>query len=101
MSKKVISSISEYEEIHGTFKGYYEQFKNTASDINIGDEFVVMPDTWQESTQKVLFIDEKVALTEEIKGLSAGRRELYHSSGDMIGWKYQDPRASYRLQNIN
>ena len=95
---QIITSLPQYMDEHGTSKGYYAQFPNTPTTINVDDEFVVMPNTWQESTKKVLYIDEKIILTEEIKGLTKGSRSMYYSKGDMIGWRYNDVRPSYRLQ---
>ena len=97
---KIIHSMSEYEETHGTYDGYYDQFKNTAKLINVGDTFVVMPNSWQEATMKVIFTDETVALCVQTKGLSKGSKCLYHNRDGWIGWKYQDGRGAYRLQEI-
>ena len=95
---KIIYSFTEYMEEFGKPEGYYKQFKNTATNINVGDRFVVLPNTWQERIVEALYVDELVALTNEIKGLSPGRRSLYYSGGMRIGWAYADGRPQYRLQ---
>ena len=97
----IIHSATDYIAKHGTYKGYYEQYKNTAKTINIGDSFVVMPNNWQEETIKILYTDETVALGVVTKGCDVGSKSLYHNSGEQIGWRYNDIRADYRLQYIN
>lgn len=96
----IISSITEYEEIKGTSKGYYDQYKNTAKTISVGDEFVVMPKTWQESIVQIIFTDNTIALGVAIKGMCVGSKDLYVNKGVKLGWRYNDDRAAYRLQTI-
>jgi hypothetical protein len=92
--------MSEYEETHGTYDGYYDQYKNTAKEINVGDKFVTFPGSWEEATHEVIYTDDTVALCVETKGLRVGSKCLYYNKGEHIGWKYNDSRGAYRLQTI-
>ena len=96
----IIHSMSEYEEINGTYDGYYAQYPNTATEINIGDTFVVSPNSWDENIVEIVHIYDDVALGVVIKGISKGNKELYSVTEPRTGWKYKDQRGYYRLQRI-
>jgi len=81
-----------------TKKQYYAQWDTVSP--KVGDTYVTHPNTWQENTVEILYVDDVVALGVVTKGLSKGERTMYHAKGDNAGWKYQDSRVAYRLQNI-
>ncbi len=82
-----------------TAKTYWGQFN--AEKPELGEVYVILPNTWQQCIVKVLYVDDKVALSEEIGGLSVGRRWMHNSTGLAQGHKYKDGRECYRLQSID
>ena len=85
-----------------TAEQYYAQFK-TARNLEVGKVYK-QPNIglWAETHFKIVFIGEGVALGVAINGPSvkvglAGYKTLFHTSGNLAGWKYQDSRSCYRL----
>lgn len=95
----MIYSISEYMENHGNSNGFYAQFKNTPTNLEIGGRYVVCPNDWKESTLEAVCIYDNVAVLVSVKGLDKGRKYLYHATGPATGWRYDGPvNPIYRLQ---
>lgn len=97
----IIYSLTEYEEAHGTRKGYLEQFPNTAKP-EVGKRYAINPGKWDERVVQVLFADDRVALSVEVvnpyPALNVPPGYWLHSA--TTGWRYNDNRPQYRLQNI-
>ena len=86
-----------------TCKQYYDQFEKPDT-LEVGKTYkqdgVIYPLYY-----KILWADEKTAIAEVVgdgnNGHNVGQRDLFYNSGNMLGWKYNDNRDEYRLQEIN
>lgn len=97
----IIHSSSEYYEVHGTYNGYKEQWDSEKPEL--GKVYACDADIvfrkWKWTEFIIVFIDEKVALGKSIKPDYFGSRE-YRLFNVKDGFKYQDDRPFYRLQNL-
>lgn len=97
---KYDSPLDAYEQT-GDGKAYYLQWKPVT--LELGKTYFQAKGTWHEKQYKVLAIVDDVAVCEiindDVLGMSRnGEKGLFHVSGYRGGWKYQDDRAIYRLQ---
>lgn len=86
-----------YEQT-GSSKAYYEQFLGAT--LEVGKVYTQAKGTWHEKDYKIVFIVDGVALGTCVSNdkYEKGRKELFYASGIKKGWKYQDDRPVYRLQ---
>lgn len=91
---KYDSPLTAAEET-GSSKPYYEQFPSIVPEA--GKVYTRAKGTWQETDYTILCVIDGVAL-----GVSNGsfvkNHCLFHAEGVKAGWKYDDARPLYRLQ---
>lgn len=84
---------------------YYNQF-NTARKLEVGKIYYQSNiGRWAESYYKIVFTDENIAVGVQVSGTSikaggSGKYCIFNNKGHSIGWKYQDSRSCYRLQEV-
>lgn len=98
----MINCSIEWMKIHGTIDGFYQQWKTAKPELNktykvIGCGIIT------EYVQIIALVD-KVAVGKVIKdtnsGSQVGKLTMYNIDGNLAGWKYQEFRSGYRLQEI-
>lgn len=80
----------------GTAKQFYEQYKTATPEV--GKKYIYAKGNWDYGVVQVLYIHNNVALCVMVEGVGKGNYYLYNSSGLAVGWRYNDSRAYYRLQ---
>jgi hypothetical protein len=83
-----------------TWAEYYAQFETAKPEL--GKTYVVQKGSWAQSFYKIVFMNDQVALGVRENPFDKTIIEycLFNGSGLNVGWKYQDPRPEYRLQEI-
>lgn len=98
----MITSVREWLDLHGTIKGYYQQWKTATPEI--GKVFKVVGCGIITEYIEIIAIVDKVAIGKVVKdtngGTSVGELSMYYLEGNMTGWKYKESRSGYRLQEI-
>lgn len=92
---------SEVHEGTKTWEQYYAQFDTVKPEI--GETYVVQPNTWQQSTYVIIYINRDIAVGRRQNPFNETLTEydLFRARGSRQGWRYSDPRPSYRLRNLN
>lgn len=98
----MITSSIEWFEIHGTIKGYYQQWKTAKPEL--GKTYKVVGSGIITEYVEIIAIVDQVAIGKVVRdtnnGSSVGKLSMYYLEGNMMGWKYQEQRSGYRLQEI-
>lgn len=98
---KYSSPLEAYEQT-GYGRNYYLQWEPVT--LEPGKTYYQAKGTWQEKQYRVLVIVDDVAVCEIVSddnthGMSRnGKKCLFYTSGHLGGWKYEDARSIYRLQ---
>lgn len=98
---KYNSPFDAYEQT-GDGRSYYLQWKPIT--LEQGKTYYQAKGSWQEKQYRVLAIVDDIAVCEivnddSIYGMSQnGQKCLFYVSGYRGGWKYEDDRSIYRLQ---
>lgn len=84
----------------GSRQAYYDQFK-TAKELVVGQSYLMKGSVLPTIVRIDAIVDNVAVGTATTNTLCDNQKYLYHATGMMKGWSYQDSRAPYRLQDID
>ena len=83
----------------GSRQAYYDQFP-TAKDLIVGKTYLMEGLVLPTQVRIDAIVDNVVVGTHIDRPLCDKQKYLFYATGGMKGWKYQDDRPEYRLQDI-
>ncbi len=102
MSNKIYTSLFEFiEETDKTHVEYYNQWKKV--NIEVGKVFQMKGACIGEPAHiEIIAIVDDVAIGKQINGGSwyENKKTMFHATGNKVGWKYQENRYTYRLEEL-
>lgn len=113
---RLIKNPADYYGVHGTFKGFYEQWE-TLPPLEVGELYVQKGTMGLVATYKITTVcqETKTAIAVVVKDMvddgskypernhpvsTVGRLLHVHSEGSRSGWVVDDDRPQYRLLQI-
>ena len=113
---RLLKNPTDYYEVHGTFKGFYEQW-DTLPPLEVGKLYVQRDMKGAETTYKITTVcqETKTAIAVVVKDTvddgskypernhpvsTVGELLHVHSEGNRSGWVVNDSRPHYRLANV-